>query len=319
MLRDDPARPGPTTYDAFMVPGVPAEAAGASQPAVRYPASPRNAATTALLRDAPGGVEVYLMVRSSQLATFAGLTVFPGGSVDPGDFVAAGLWRGPDPAGWPLTADPDLSLALVCAAVRETFEEVGVLLAEPAAAGPLPTAAVLASDRARLESGEATLPDVLRASGLVIRTDLLRPWVHWITPEAERRRFDTRFFVAGLPAGQEVAAPSGEAVRALWLRPPDALAAVRRGELGMLPPTASTLLELAPFETVADVFAAAENRTIRPIQPVYQRGDAGRRLALSPDVRELMPAGLTPDFLAILMAAVASNSAAVTPEPGPTP
>lgn len=271
------------------------------------PGTLRDAATTVLLRDAPDGIEAYLMVRSTQLAAFAGLTVFPGGSVDPGDHGTDGLRRGPDPAEWPLSAEPGLARALVTAAVRETFEEIGVLLAEPAGDRPFPDAAELEQDRARLERHEVTLPELLSARDLVIRTDLLRPWTHWITPEAEKRRFDTRFFVAGLPAGQEPGEPSGEATRGLWLRPADALAAVERGELGMLPPTASTLLGLVGHATLADVFAAAGRRPIRPIRPVYHGGADGPRLVLPPEARELLPDGVTPEFVAGLMAGIARH------------
>ncbi|MFG1920436.1 NUDIX hydrolase [Cryptosporangium sp. NPDC048952] len=278
----------------------------------------RDAATTVLLRDAPGGLEAYLMVRSTQLSAFAGLTVFPGGSVDPGDHVADGLWRGPDPAEWSLSADPGLSRALVTAAVRETFEEIGVLLAEgPNSDGTaFPTAEELESDRAALEEHRVTLPELLTARGLVIRTDLVRPWTHWITPEAEKRRFDTRFFVAGLPAGQEAQQPSAEATRGLWLSPAEALATVERGELGMLPPTASTLLGLTEYETVADVFAAAEQRTIRPIRPVYHGDAEGPRLTLPPESRELLPAGVTPEFIAGLMSGIARHGRPPATEKG---
>lgn len=260
------------------------------------------------------------MVRSTRLAAFAGLTVFPGGSVDPGDHVADGLWRGPDPAEWPLSADPGLSRALVSAAVRETFEEIGVLLAESAADGPFPDADERERDRALLEAGESTLPDLLTARGLVIRTDLIRPWTHWITPEAEKRRFDTRFFVAGLPAGQDAQHPSGEAARGLWLRPADALATVERGELGMLPPTASTLMGLVEYETLADVFAAAEHRTIRPIRPVYHSGADGPRLTLPPESRALLPSGVTREFIAGLMAGITRHgrSPAIRSDDGST-
>ncbi|MFI5955643.1 NUDIX hydrolase [Cryptosporangium sp. NPDC051539] len=267
----------------------------------------RDASTTILLRDAPGGLEAYLLVRATTLRAFAGLTVFPGGSVDPGDHVPEGAWRGPDPAHWPLSADAGLSRALVTAAVRETFEEIGVLLAEPDGTAPFPGADELADDRAALEAGNTTLPDLLARRGLVLRTDLVRPWAHWITPEAEKRRFDTRFFVAGLPAGQEPQEPSAEATRGLWMSPADALAAVERGEFGMLPPTASTLLGLTEFGTLADVFAAAEGRPIRPIRPVYHPSPDGPRITVPDDVRELLPPGVTAEFIAGLMAGIARH------------
>jgi 8-oxo-dGTP pyrophosphatase MutT (NUDIX family) len=282
-----------------MVPGVPAEAPQA--------ATPRNASTTVLLRDAPGGLEAYLLVRSSRLAAFAGMTVFPGGSVDPGDsHPDEPLWQGPDPASWPLSADPDLSRALAVAAVRETFEEIGVLLAQPAEfGGAFPTVAELAADRELLETGQVTLPGLLRSRGLVISTELLRPWAHWITPVVEKRRFDTRFFVAELPFEQEVREPSGEAVRGLWARPTDALETVRRGELGMLPPTASMLLDISQYATVAEVFAASVDKAIRPVQPQFVKGTG---LTLPPEAADLVPPGMNNEFISELFALISRRA-----------
>ena len=241
----------------------------------------RDAATVMLLRDGDRGVEVFLLHRRAALAAFGGMTVFPGGRVDPLD-AGEVPWAGPDPASWPLGASPELARALVCAAVRETFEEAGVLLAGPSAgrvvadvSGP-----EWASARVALEAHETHLTAVLAARGLVLRADLLRPWAHWITPVQERRRFDTRFFVAALPAGQATAETTGEAERLGWSTPADALAARERGELVMVPPTAITLAELAGYDTVVDVLAAAEKRQIAPVTPLLVAGPDGVRFEL---------------------------------------
>jgi 8-oxo-dGTP pyrophosphatase MutT (NUDIX family) len=248
----------------------------------------RDAATVMLLRDAPAGLEVFLLHRVKAMAAFGGMTVFPGGGVDPADLDADDLpWSGPGAREWagPLNADPALARALVCAAVRETFEEAGVLLA---GRGPDEVLDDVrggdwAAARQELESRRTSLSAVLRRLGLFVRADLLRPWAHWITPVQERRRFDTRFLVAALPAGQQTAATAGEADRVGWERPADALAARERGEYVMVPPTAIALAELAEYATVGDVLAAAESRTPAPVTPRLLAGPDGVRFLLPDD------------------------------------
>ena len=216
---------------------------------------------------APAGAEVYLLRRLSSMAFAPGAFVFPGGKVDERDAEDGHGWTGPPPEqlapalGGPAAA----AAALVRAAVRETFEECGVLLASPAAdpAGPaVPTGPDWEPDRQALADGSVSLAELLTRRDLVLRGDLLRPWSRWITPEAEERRYDTRFFVAVMPAGQQAAGGTGESDRAAWLRPAAALAAAESGELTMLPPTRITLGELAAYPDVPAVMAAD-----RPITP----------------------------------------------------
>jgi hypothetical protein len=113
----------------------------------------------------------------------------------------------------------------------------------------------------------ASMAEVLARNGLVLRADLLRPWAHWVTPEIEPKRFDTRFFVAALPEGQEPVHYRGESDHSEWVAPRDAVERHARGELGMLPPTVFTLAELAAYDTVADVLAAATRRDVRRVLP----------------------------------------------------
>jgi 8-oxo-dGTP pyrophosphatase MutT (NUDIX family) len=249
----------------------------------------RDAATVLLLRDAAGAVEVFLLRRMPGMAFAAGMTVFPGGAVDPRDADPGVGWTGPPPSSWTaaLSADERLARALVCAAVRETFEESGVLLAGPtadrvcAAHGP-----DWERDRVAVETGTLSLAGLLARRGLLLRADLLRPWAHWVTPEAEARRYDTRFLVAALPAGQSTRDTTSEAEAVEWIRPADALAEVDAGRRGMLPPTMVTLGEIAGYRTVAEVLAAAADRTIAPIMPtLVGRTADSLRLAL-PDGRE---------------------------------
>ena len=216
----------------------------------------RDAATVALMRDAPGGPEVYLLRRVHAMAFAGGMHVFPGGSVDPADAHAALAWSGPPPEEFAaaFSVEEPLARALVCAAVRETFEESGVLLAGPSAGEVLADVSTDEWERERvaLEAREQTLPELLSRCGLVLRADLLRPLAHWITPEVEPKRFDTRFFVARVPAGQVCRAAGSEADSRLWLRPQEAL---DRG-LGMLPPTAVVLADLAGARDVETALAA---------------------------------------------------------------
>jgi 8-oxo-dGTP pyrophosphatase MutT (NUDIX family) len=234
------------------------------------PAPVRDAATVALLRDAPGGHEVYLLRRVRGMAFAGGMHVFPGGSVDPADARADGLgWAGPSPSAWAadLRCDEALARALVCAAVRETFEESGVLLAGPSQDEVLDDVSTdeWEAERTALEAREQSLSDLLERRRLVLRTDLLRPLAHWITPEVEPKRFDTRFFVARVPAGQTCRDVGTEADRRLWVRPADALAAAASDGLTLMPPTLAALEDLAGHADVEASLAAP--RTLRTVLP----------------------------------------------------
>jgi len=253
------------------------------------PVDPRHASTVVLLRDSAEGIEAYLLRRQQTMAFAAGMYVFPGGSVDPRDeSLVSSSWAGPAAASWAplLTADVRLATALVCAAVRETFEESGVLLAGVAGADVVSDTSgdEWESDRLALIDRSLSLAEMLSRRELMLRADLLRPWAHWITPVVEPRRFDTRFFVAALPAGQRTRDVGGEADRVTWCRPADALSAWERGELGLMPPTAFTLMELAAFDTVADVLAAGDERDVKPVLPrVVVTDDDEARLLLPHD------------------------------------
>ena len=231
------------------------------------PAVPRAASTVVLLRDAPDGPEVYLLRRVRAMSFAAGMHVFPGGSVDEADAQAEVGWTGPSAQEWGawFGCDAPLARALVCAAVRETFEESGVLLAGP---GPDELLGDVSTDeweaeRAALEAREQSLSQLLARRGLVLRADLLRPFAHWITPEVEPKRFDTRFFLAALPEGQVCRDVGGEADARVWVRPADALA---QG-LTMMAPTAASLADLADAPDVAAALAAP--RTISPVRPSF--------------------------------------------------
>jgi 8-oxo-dGTP pyrophosphatase MutT (NUDIX family) len=242
------------------------------------PATPRDAATVMLLRPAGAGagVEVLMLRRVAAMKFAPGAYVFPGGSVDPADYEAAVGWHGPDPAefGARLGASAEMARALVCAAVRETFEEAGVLLAGAPDGGPVadPSGPSWEADRAALVAGAVTLAELLSRRGLVLRADLLVPWARWITPEGEPRRFDARFFAAALPAGQRATGHAAESDHIAWLRPGDAIESARAGQISMLPPTATTLHGFAVAGAVDGGDAVAGILGRRPvIEPVVPR------------------------------------------------
>jgi 8-oxo-dGTP pyrophosphatase MutT (NUDIX family) len=265
------------------------------------PAVPRDAATVILLRQGTGagpgagagaGVEAFLLRRTAELEFAPGACVFPGGSVDERDADPGIGWVGPAPEDFAAQLDvpPERARALVCAAIRETFEESGVLLAGDGAgmvdARLVSDSAALAADRHALLTGTTTLGEVLGRRGLVLRADLLTPWARWITPEVSPRRFDTWFFAAALPAGQTAtAAPEGhtdpgESESGTWLRPGAALAAAEAGEITLLPPTAVTLRELAAHQDVGGILA--RRRTITPRLPRVTVENGKVRLSMPP-------------------------------------
>jgi 8-oxo-dGTP pyrophosphatase MutT (NUDIX family) len=240
----------------------------------RAAAEPRPASTVILLRDGTDGPEVYLLRRQQSMAFAAGMTVFPGGRVDATDSSIADSWSGPSPEwfGERLGCSPETAAAYVAAAVRETFEESGVLLAGPDTESVVgdTTGDDWEADRVALETRELGFADFLHRRGLVLRADLLGAWAHWITPEFEPRRYDTRFFVAALPAGQVTRDVTSESDQVAWMRPADAVRAVEAGDMLMLPPTYLCCQDLTPYGAVADALAASADREIRPILPTVR-------------------------------------------------
>jgi 8-oxo-dGTP pyrophosphatase MutT (NUDIX family) len=238
------------------------------------PPAPRPAATVALVRDGATGLEVYLLRRVRGMSFAAGMHVFPGGSVDPADRPdAAGPgsllgWAGPGPAWWAerFRTSEVSAAALVSAAVRETFEEAGVLLAGPSADRLVENVAGddWELDRVALEAGRLSLSEMLRRRELLLRADLLAPIAHWITPEFELKRFDTRFFVAALPEQQICREVGTESDRRLWIRPQEALSS----GLTIMRPTAAVLQDLVAHPDVASVLSA--ERKITTVLPQYE-------------------------------------------------
>jgi 8-oxo-dGTP pyrophosphatase MutT (NUDIX family) len=235
------------------------------------PVPPRRAATVVLLRHP---FEVYVIRRVATMAFAAGMYAFPGGSVDPRDESAAIGWAGPSTVDWAarLGLDEAGARAVVCAAVREVFEESGVLLAGP---GPSTVVGDVSgpsweADRLALIAHEVGFADLLAARGLVLRGDLLTAWSRWITPEFEPRRFDTYFFLARLPENQLTRDVGGEAEHALWAAPADLL------DLPMLPPTTVTLRQLSGFPSIGAAMGAERDAATPVALRLPGAGDVSR-------------------------------------------
>ncbi|MFK4597160.1 NUDIX hydrolase [Streptomyces pristinaespiralis] len=230
---------------------------------------PKRAATVMLLRDTADGTAVHMLRRRTSMAFAGGAYAYPGGGVDPRDDRPV-RWAGPSLDVWAerLGVDDTASAqAIVCAAVRETFEEAGILLA-----GRTPDTVVgdttgddWEADRQALVDRGMSFADFIDRRGLVLRSDLLGAWARWITPEFEPRRYDTWFFVAALPEGQRARNVSTEAESTVWISPSDALDGYDKGELLMMPPTVATLRTLQAFRTSAEALAAAGSQDMTPV------------------------------------------------------
>ncbi|TCN56997.1 hypothetical protein EV641_102138 [Rhodococcus sp. SMB37] len=243
----------------------------------------RDASTVMLVRDSARGVEVFLLQRVVGMDFAGGMTVFPGGGVDGSDSEASVRWTGRDVDWWAQRFDVTSARAqaLVLAAVRETFEECGVLLAGQDPESVLADTAPHAQARGQLESRALSFGDFLTREGLVLRADLLRPWARWITPLGERRRYDTHFFVAAAPEGQNADGETSEAEHVLWQTPEESLDHWRSGRSVLLPPTWAQLTELSKYATVAEILAAEPE--IPTILPIMSRTDTGIHIAFDGD------------------------------------
>jgi 8-oxo-dGTP pyrophosphatase MutT (NUDIX family) len=258
----------------------------------RTPADPRDAATVVLMRPSADGPEVYYMRRQVTMEFAGGMCVYPGGGVDPRDFDAAVAWAGPSPAAWAarLHCDEETARALVCAAVRETYEEAGVLLA-----GPSPDEVVAdttgedwEADRVAMESRELAMTDFLNRRGLVLRTDLLGAWDAWLTPVFEPKRYRTWFFVALLPEGQRTRDVSSESSSVAWLPARVAAAQADAGELALMPPTYLTSLEIGTHASPAEVLEVAAGRSVEMFTPSVEPLGDGWTLSMPDRLRPLV-------------------------------
>jgi len=229
---------------------------------------PVPSATVIVVRDGPSGLEVLLVRRHGNSAVLGGVHVFPGGKLDAADRQVdpASLDRSPFDCAQGLNEpglDADTALGLHVAALRETFEECGLLLGQVHQAD-------LARRVRELTAAGTGFAAALQQLGCRVSTASVRPWSRWITPRVPsvtNKRFDTRFFVAAAPAGQAAERCAFEATEAVWMAPRQGLERYWAGEIDLAPPQIMSLSQLVPLRTAADVMAAALSRPPALIEP----------------------------------------------------
>ena len=229
----------------------------------------RGAATIVMLRDAPNGLEVFLIKRHGLSDVLGGAYVFPGGKVDSRDALldmAAHLDEHPDRL-HAVLGEPQLdalaAAGMYVTALREVFEESGVLFANGA------DAALAAQATALLREGRA-FNDVVASLKLRLNASQLTPWTRWITPKMPsvmNKRFDTRFFLAAVPPRQQASHDNHEAIESVWLAPRTALQQYWNREIELAPPQIMSLAHLTHHDSVADVLGQARGRLPPMIQP----------------------------------------------------
>jgi hypothetical protein len=243
----------------------------------RPPVPPRPASTLVLLRDARDGVEVVVMQRSLQSSFMGGAIVFPGGRLEAHDARAE----------WPealVTRDDgpwwdDEGFAARVAGCREALEEVSIA---PVTGGPLAHAEAETLRKAAAEPWPAWR-DQLATLGRRLDLASLVPLARWVTPEAESRRFDARFFIARAPEGQEGVMDEREAIRTFWARPATLLDDWEHGRVSLFPPTHRTLEQLAAFDSVDAALASARGAALHEICPRFVLDEGVPTLALPGD------------------------------------
>jgi len=234
------------------------------------PAPARDAATVLLLRENASGLEVFLVRRNAVVDFMAGAHVFPGGKVDAVDSEPGLLQRLRG------AHEPSTPPELYVAAIRETFEEAGVLLSGDFRAGGL--------DDARLAVARGdSFASVLEQLGANLDAALLAPWTRWVTPAVSPKRFDARFFLAAAPVEQLARHDDYETTASVWIEPLEALAHVQRGEMMIAPATYKCLAVLASYRTIAEAFAAARAEPPRIWCPVVRMVEGKRLIILSDD------------------------------------
>jgi 8-oxo-dGTP pyrophosphatase MutT (NUDIX family) len=242
----------------------------------------RPAATIVLLRDGAQGLEVFMVVRHHAIDFASGALVFPGGRVDDNDFaLARNAALCPNPHGIDTEA-----MAFRLAAIRETFEECGVLFARANGSTTLIDAAALQSvertHRAPLAEGRISFADVLTAFNLLPATDLLAHFAHWITPRHQPKRYDTQFFLADAPSEHLAVHDGAEAVDSLWITPRQVLADTESGRFRLVFATQMNLMKLAHFGTVAEAIETARATAVVTVLPEATQIDATRRVMRIP-------------------------------------
>lgn len=235
------------------------------------------AATILMLRDGAAGLEVFMVVRHHQIDFASGALVFPGGKLAAGDVLAEvrGLCDGAEGL-------DDTLLALRVAAIREAFEESGVLLARDESGALIDgeRLSTLEADRPLLDKSDLTIGDFLKREKLRLACDLLQPYAHWVTPKMMPKRFDTHFYLAVAPSDHVAMHDGSEGVDSVWITPGQALEDAAAGKRTVIFPTRMNLEQLAESKSVLEAFEAARARTIVTVEPQVEDRDGTMMLTI---------------------------------------
>ena len=239
-------------------------------------ATPVPAATILMLRESPTGMEVFMVVRHHQIDFVGGALVFPGGKIDPGDSLVRHRCSGVDHL-------DDEMLSMQAGAIREAFEECGILLARPADSEQLVSRERLKSldhYRTPLNNDEISLLDFLEKEDLVLACELLQPFAHWVTPEMMPKRFDTWFYIAEAPSDHLAIHDGHESVDSIWISPADALTGAQSGKYTIIFPTRLNIEMLAESHDVASALEDARKREIVSVTPWTEKREDGMYLCI---------------------------------------
>lgn len=258
---------------------------------------PRPSSTVLLLRDGAQGPEVWVQERAATMPDFPGMTVFPGGGVDRRDVLApqegdgSALWSGSSPAeiARVIGVEPGFAQAVVFSAVRELFEETGTLLAADSEGQTVADATPLHADRLALESHRVSLSDMLRRRSLRVDATLLRPWSRWIGASENGRAFDTIFFLAMAPRGQEADGATPEADSAGWLPPRLLIDGWRHGLVRLAIPTWAQLDRLSRCDSAEEAFAEAKEADFETVVGSPEDDPRYREFYAHPAVDRISP------------------------------
>lgn len=257
------------------------------------------AASILLLRDGPAGLEVFMQQRHHKLRNFSGALVFPGGKLDAQDRdPRLRNYCGPAGAGDGYAGD-DYALALRFAAIREAFEECGVLLARPRGDGGLVDAtrvAALSARRDALNAGSLTLHGLLEAEQLTLACERLVYFANWIPPAEVARRFDTHFFLARVPADQQLLHDGSESVDSVWITPAEAVAGAESGRFSIVFPTLCNLQKLALRRSVDDALSSAASRPVVRVETRFEKRADGIYGCIPPEAGYPVNEALLPEL-----------------------
>lgn len=252
---------------------------------------PRPSATVALIREGENAPQL-LMLRRHAGSAFGDVYVFPGGVLDACDAKVRDCCGAVDGAQASVCLGVADALDYYSAAIREVFEETGVLLAQ---GGTEAAETSRDGDRRRLISGELSWDCFLREHRLSLASDRLHYFAHWVTPEGEPRRFSTRFFLAAMPEGQQASHDGGELTDSCWMMAAEVLEAQRAGRMRLIFPTYRTLKDIAGLKTVEDVIAWAADRQrggVARILPAIIEVDGMEKVVMPGDSRYPQNSGL---------------------------